>query len=189
MSSWWIQKVWDQMSGTTQKHKNNLIEKTSFGDQWLSSKFSKSPPPPRCFSPTFISIHIPSFSPFSYISLFQSHLSFSSSSVLSIPPPLSISISTCISLTFSLFHFSPKEYIRDADKCNGPLAESPLQLRLGRRFSNCINPLGLFSVAFSIVQTEDGWITEYHSLGLAMFEWQLWASRLFFDKRQEKTSS
>lgn len=102
-------------------------------------------------SPTFISIFLPFFPflPYSLISHSLSHLSSPSSSVPFLPLSLSISIVTFISLTLCLFYFSLKEYIHDADKCNGPLAGSPLQLRLGRHFSYCINPPGLFPFAFS----------------------------------------
>lgn len=86
------------------------------------------------------------FALFSHFSLSPFLLSSPSSSAAILPLSLSISIVTFISLTLCLFYFSLKEYIQDADKCDGPLAGSPLQLR--RLFSYCINPPGLFPFAF-----------------------------------------
>lgn len=107
-------------------------------------------------SPTFISFSL-SLLPYSLISHSPSHPSSPSSSVPFLPLSLSISIVTFISLTLCLFYFSLKDYIHDADKCNGPLAGS-LQLRLGRRFSHCINPSSFFFTphhALPFMQLED----------------------------------
>lgn len=102
-----------------------------------------------CFMFLFTSIHLHlSTFPLPYsliphalhLTCLPPHLLFQSSHSLDPSPLLASSSWHC------LFYFSLKEYIEDVDKCNGPLAWSPLQLGLGRHFSYCIKSTGPFSL-------------------------------------------
>lgn len=128
---------------------------------------------------SFLNVHLlrPSFYRFPFAQCSRFSLS---SPLLTV---LSISITTFISITVCLSCCSLKEYIQDADKSNGPLAGSFLQLWLGRHFSSntpfscCLFPSRKLSDSNSQ--------NDHHALGLCKFDWRLWTCRLHFDERQE----
>lgn len=70
--------------------------------------------------------------------LFQSSHSFNPSPLLPF-----------ISPTHYLLFLSLQAYSLDADKCDGPLAGSPVHLALGRHFTYCINPQAFLPAASS----------------------------------------
>lgn len=86
------------------------------------------------------------------------------------PPTLSIYLRRYLHLPRTLFYFSLKEYIQVADKCNGPLAGSPLQLGLGRHFSYCMNPPALFPLPFFFFHPSCSWRMLIHR-GMVTIHW------------------
>ena len=96
------------------------------------------------------------FALYSHFSLPPSHPSSSSPSASILPLPLSITIVTFISLTLCLFYFSLKEYIQDADKCDGPLAGSPPQAETWQTLFTLYKSTRPFSLLpFPLMQLED----------------------------------
>lgn len=96
--------------------------------------------------------------------------------------PVSISVTGFISPPYSVCSLclSLREYIHDADKCNGPLAVSPQQLRLGRLFSYIYTHRAFFyrlspSCSWALVGDANSQRSCHLPVGLREHEWQLWS--------------